>query len=99
MVTDIQGEEKLTGVEVRDVATGETSVLDVTGLFIAIGHRPNTDLFEGQLKRKENGYLITEPRLQPHRRRGCVRLRRRARRFLSPGGDRRRVGLHGRHRC
>ena len=61
VVTDIQGEEKLTGVEVQNTATGETSVLDVTGLFIAIGHRPNTDLFEGQLKRKENGYLVTEP--------------------------------------
>ena len=61
VVTDIQGEEKLTGVDVQDTVTGESSVLDVTGLFIAIGHRPNTDLFEGQLKRKENGYLVTEP--------------------------------------
>ncbi len=61
VVTDIRGEEKLTGVEVQNVATGEASVLDVTGLFIAIGHRPNTDLFEGQLKRKENGYLVTQP--------------------------------------
>ena len=61
VVTNIRGEEKLTGVEVQDVTTGEVSVLNVTGLFIAIGHRPNTDLFEGQLKRKENGYLVTEP--------------------------------------
>ena len=61
VVTNIRGEEKLTGVEVQDVTTGEVSALNVTGLFIAIGHRPNTDLFEGQLKRKENGYLVTEP--------------------------------------
>lgn len=61
VITNIHGEDKLTGIEVQNVTTGETSVLDVTGLFIAIGHRPNTDLFEGQLKRKENGYLITEP--------------------------------------
>ncbi len=61
VVTDIHGEDKLTGVKVQNTVTGEASVLDVTGLFIAIGHRPNTDLFEGQLKRKENGYLVTEP--------------------------------------
>ena len=60
-VTNIHGEEKLSGVEVQNTATGEHTMLDVTGLFIAIGHRPNTDLFEGQLKRKENGYLVTEP--------------------------------------
>ena len=59
VITDIRGEDKLTGVEVQNTVTGEASVLDVTGLFIAIGHRPNTDLFEGQLKRKENGYLLT----------------------------------------
>ena len=61
VVTSIQGEDKLTGVEVQNVVTGQVSVLNVTGLFVAIGHRPNTDLFEGQLKRKENGYLITKP--------------------------------------
>ena len=61
VVTDIHGEDKVTGIEVQNTVTGEASVLDVTGLFIAIGHRPNTDLFEGQLKRKENGYLVTEP--------------------------------------
>ncbi len=61
VVTDIHGEDKLAGIEVQNTVTGEASVLDVTGLFIAIGHRPNTDLFEGQLKRKENGYLVTEP--------------------------------------
>ena len=61
VVTNIRGDDKLAGIEVQNVVTGEDSVLDVTGLFIAIGHRPNTDLFEGQLKRKENGYLVTQP--------------------------------------
>jgi len=61
VVTGILGEDKLTGVEVHNTVSGENSKLDVTGLFIAIGHRPNTDLFEGQLQRKENGYLLTEP--------------------------------------
>ena len=35
--------------------------LDVTGLFVAIGHQPNTDLFKGQLDMEDNGYLLTEP--------------------------------------
>ncbi len=61
VITHVRGQDRLAGVEVQNTATGEASVLDVTGLFIAIGHRPNTDLFEGQLKRKENGYLVTQP--------------------------------------
>ena len=61
VVEEYLGEPALTGLRIRDTRTGETSVLDVTGCFIAIGHRPNTDLFAGQLEMKENGYLITEP--------------------------------------
>ena len=61
VVEEYLGESALTGLRIRDTQTGETSVLDVTGCFIAIGHRPNTDLFAGQLEMKENGYLITEP--------------------------------------
>ena len=44
-----------------DVVTGESRRLDVTGLFVAIGHRPNTDLFADVLDRDENGYLVTQP--------------------------------------
>ena len=40
--------------------TGEGSILPVTGLFVAIGHRPNTDLFKGVLDMEDNGYLITQ---------------------------------------
>ncbi|HEX7094355.1 MAG TPA: thioredoxin-disulfide reductase, partial [Acidimicrobiales bacterium] len=61
VVTDILGEKSVEGVKIRDTVTGEERVLDVTGLFIAIGHRPNTDIFRGQLAMKENGYIITEP--------------------------------------
>ena len=61
VVEEYLGESALTGLRIRDTKTGDTSVLDVTGCFIAIGHRPNTDLFVGQLHMKENGYLITEP--------------------------------------
>jgi len=58
-VTDVIGDEKVAGVTVRDTKTGEQSTLDVTGLFVAIGHRPNTDLFKGLLDMKDSGYLIT----------------------------------------
>lgn len=61
VVTDLAGEEKLGGVKVQNTQTGEESDLDVTGLFIAIGHTPNTGLFAGQLDMKENGYLATAP--------------------------------------
>ena len=61
VVTDLTGEEKLGGVKVQNTQTGEESDLDVTGLFIAIGHTPNTGLFAGQLDMKENGYLATAP--------------------------------------
>jgi len=60
-VTKIHGDTSVTGIELVDTNTGQTRTLDVTGLFIAIGHRPNTDLFRGQLDLKDNGYLITEP--------------------------------------
>ncbi len=61
VVEQYLGDSALAGLRVRNVETGATSVLGVTGCFIAIGHRPNTDLFDGQLPMKENGYLLTEP--------------------------------------
>jgi thioredoxin reductase (NADPH) len=62
VVEEILGEERLEGVRTRNVKTGETSVLDVTGLFVAIGHKPNTDLFRGQLRMEDDtGYLVTGP--------------------------------------
>ena len=61
VVEEYLGDPNLSGLLVRDLVTGEAATLDVAGCFIAIGHRPNTDLFEGQLEMKENGYLITEP--------------------------------------
>ena len=60
VVTEYLGEPTLSGLRLRDTVTGESSILDVTGCFIAIGHRPNTGLFTGQLELKPNGYLITE---------------------------------------
>jgi thioredoxin reductase (NADPH) len=61
VVEDLVGEDKLEGAIVRNTVTGETSTLPVSGLFVAIGHRPNTDLFKGVLDMEDNGYLITKP--------------------------------------
>jgi thioredoxin reductase (NADPH) len=52
---------KVTGVTIENLKTGAKSLLPVDGLFIAIGHTPNTDLFEGKLKLDENGYIATTP--------------------------------------
>jgi thioredoxin reductase (NADPH) len=59
VVTEVAGDSKLDHVVVQDVLTGETSQLAVTGLFVAIGHKPNTDLVKGQLELEDNGYLVT----------------------------------------
>ncbi|OKJ61086.1 thioredoxin reductase [Streptomyces sp. CB02009] len=56
-VTEIHGEQKLSGLTLRDTKTGETRQLPVTGLFIAVGHDPRTELFKGQLDLDEEGYL------------------------------------------
>jgi thioredoxin reductase (NADPH) len=53
--------KNVTGVKVCNTKTEETKVLDVEGFFVAIGHKPNTDIFKGWLDMDENGYLITTP--------------------------------------
>ena len=58
-VSAIHGDQVVEGVTLTDTVTGEERRLDVTGVFVAIGHRPNTDLFRGQLDLDENDYLIT----------------------------------------
>ncbi|MDI3402762.1 thioredoxin-disulfide reductase [Streptomyces cavernicola] len=59
-VAEIHGDQKLTGLTLRNTKTGETSELPVTGLFIAIGHDPRTELFKGQLNLDDEGYLQVE---------------------------------------
>jgi len=51
----------VTGVRLRDTRTGATRIVDAGGLFVAIGHQPNSDLFKGVLDMDENGYLLTKP--------------------------------------
>ena len=59
VVTEVIGEEFVTGVRLRDVGTGEESILDARGVFVAIGHVPNTHLFQNQLATDGSGYLCT----------------------------------------
>jgi thioredoxin reductase (NADPH) len=59
-VAEVQGDQKLASLKLRNVKTGELSDLAVTGLFIAIGHDPRTELFKGQLELDPEGYLKVE---------------------------------------
>lgn len=58
-VTEVLGENKVSGVRLHNKVTGEDSTLDVSGLFVAIGHEPRTELVRGQLDLDEAGYILT----------------------------------------
>jgi len=58
---EILGDSDVTGVRMINTKTGEKSELAVTGFFVAIGHKPNTDMFKEILDMEESGYLITKP--------------------------------------
>ncbi len=60
VIKDILGGEVVTGVRLKNIVTGKTSELPCAGVFVAIGHRPNTALFAGQLEMDAKGYLLTE---------------------------------------
>ena len=60
-VTDIVGKDQLESISLKNTVTGEESSMAVSGLFIAIGHRPNTDVFKGVIDMEDSGYLITRP--------------------------------------
>ena len=61
VVEEILGTDRVTGVRLRDVRTDRTRVIEAGGVFVAIGHTPNTQLFAGQLEMDPGGYLVTEP--------------------------------------
>lgn len=61
VVDEVLGDDFVTGVRVKNVKTDATRTLDVEALFVAIGHKPNTELFRGQLELDEVGYLKVEP--------------------------------------
>ncbi|WP_417608226.1 thioredoxin-disulfide reductase [Owenweeksia hongkongensis] len=58
---EVVGEKTVTGVKVKNNQTGEEQTIPAEGFFVAIGHKPNTDIFKGQLDMDSTGYLITKP--------------------------------------
>ncbi len=64
VVTEIVGTDKVEAVRLKNVKTGEESVFETDGVFIFIGHTPNTQLFQGQLEMDERGYLKVDARMR-----------------------------------
>jgi len=63
-VADIKGDQKVQQVILKDTKTGEETSMDMAGVFVAIGHEPNTELFKNQLDLDENGYIVLNKNTQ-----------------------------------
>lgn len=61
-VVDVLGENEVTGIRIKNIETGEEKDMPMGGVFVAIGHKPNTELFANQLDMNETGYIITDGR-------------------------------------
>ena len=61
VVEDVLGDEAVTGIRVRNLKDDATSEIDLDGVFVAIGHNPNTGIFKGQMDLDDNGYVLTKP--------------------------------------
>ena len=64
VIDDIKGDQKVQQIILKDTKTGENKTLEMGGVFVAIGHEPNTDLFKNQLEMDENGYIIQKENTQ-----------------------------------
>ena len=95
VVDEVLGDLKMTGVRLRDTQTDETWELPADGLFVAIGHDPNTKLFLDQLDHDDAGYLHHEAAHDRDEHPRRVRRRRRAGPRLPPGDHRRGLGRDG----
>ena len=60
-VAELHGADKLEGITLRDTATGDLRKIDATGLFIAIGHDPRSELLKGQVELDDEGYVLVQP--------------------------------------
>jgi len=60
VLTEVVGEDRVAGVKLQNTKTGEESFLEVSGIFVAIGHDPRSELFAGQLEMDDEGYLIVD---------------------------------------
>ena len=100
VVDEILGTDgKVSGVRVRDVKTGEHArSCRCTGVFVAIGHDPRSELFRGQVDLDDEGYVLVESPSTPHQPAGRLRRRRPGRPHLPPGDHRRRHRLRRRPR-
>ena len=98
VVEEIIGGAKVEALRLRSTATDKIWEVPADGLFVAIGHDPNTSLFVDQLDHDENGYLVTKPGLDRDEHPRRLRRRRCAGPHLPAGGHRSRIGLHGRAR-
>lgn len=58
---EVLGTDGVEGVRLQDTKTGEERVLEITGFFVAIGHKPNTDVFNGWITLDDTGYIVTQP--------------------------------------
>lgn len=58
VIEDILGKDRVEGIKLRNVRTGEQSTMTTDGVFVAIGHKPNTNILKGQINLDENGYII-----------------------------------------
>ena len=61
VLSEAVGKINLTGVKYKNVKTGEESEMSASGLFFAVGHKPNTDFVDNQLELDKTGYIITKP--------------------------------------
>ncbi len=60
LIEDVRGDQSVTGVRLRNLVDGSESTLDAAGVFVAIGHLPNTELFAGQLELDDAGYIVVK---------------------------------------
>ena len=98
VVEEVLGDDEkgMTGVRLKDVNTGETRTVEAAGMFVAIGHTPNTRFLKGQLETDAQGFIVlTDKGAHDHKRRWRIRRRRRSRPDLQAGHHRRRHGLQG----
>ena len=98
VVEEINGDDRLESLTLRDTVTGETRALDATGLFIAVGHDPRSELLVGQVDLDDNGYVLVEQPSTAHQPARRLRRRRPGRPPLPPGDHRGRHRLRGRPR-
>jgi thioredoxin reductase (NADPH) len=64
VVTEVVGSDKLTALKLKNVQTGEESTFDTDGLFIFIGHSPNSQIFKGQVEMSDLGYVIVNDKME-----------------------------------